>query len=670
MIDRLDKLCIDTIRTLSMDAVQQAKSGHPGTPMALAPVVYLLFTRYLKHNPANPSWPDRDRFILSAGHASMLLYSILYLTGYDLSLEEIKRFRQWGSKTPGHPEYGHTPGVEVTTGPLGQGCGNSVGMAIAQAHLAARFNRPGHAIVDHRTYALCSDGDMMEGVSHEAASLAGHLALGNLVWIYDDNRITIEGSTSLAFSEDVLRRFEAYGWHVQVVDDANDLEALAGALDAARQERTRPSFIKVRSHIGYGAPKKQDTAAAHGEPLGEEDIRGAKAFYSWPSAEPFHVPDEALAHCRKALERGSTLEAGWRRTFERWQSAHPDLASEWERAQEQRLPEGWDEGIPVFAPGKAKATRSASGAVLNALAERVPELIGGSADLAGSNKTLIDASGDFLAAAYGDRNLHFGVREHAMGAVANGIALHGGLRPYTGTFLVFADYMRPSLRLAALSRARVIFVFTHDSIGLGEDGPTHQPVEHLMSLRAIPGFTLLRPAEANETAAAWRVALAREGPVALALTRQDVPVLDPASYPIVDGVPLGAYVLVEAEGGPPDVILIATGSEVHLALEGREQLRAQGVRARVVSMPCWELFREQPEYYRAEVLPREVPKVAIEAGVTLGWREYVGDEGEVIGLDRFGGSAPWQVAYRELGLTVERVVERVRALLARAATRP
>lgn len=667
---QLDQLSINTIRTLSMDAVQQAKSGHPGAPMALAPVAYLLFTRFLRHNPVNPAWPDRDRFILSAGHASMLLYSILYLTGYDLPLEELKRFRQWGSMTPGHPERGHAPGVETTTGPLGQGCGNSVGMAIAEAHLAARFNRPGHEIVGHRIYVLCSDGDMMEGISHEAASLAGHLRLGNLIWIYDDNRITIEGSTSLAFSEDVDRRFEAYGWHVQVVEDVNDLDALGAALAAAERERGRPSLIRVRSHIGYGAPTKQDTAAAHGEPLGEAEIRGAKDFYGWPTHEPFYVPEAALAHCRRAVERGQVLEEQWRARFEEWRRAYPELAAEWERVHAGRLPAGWDRDVPVFAAGgKAMATRAASGAVLNAVARRVSELIGGSADLGGSNKTLLEGSGDFAAGAYGERNLHFGVREHVMGAVVNGMALHGGVLPYAGTFLVFSDYMRPALRLAAMMGVRAVFVFTHDSIGLGEDGPTHQPVEQLMSLRAIPGFTVLRPADANETAAAWRVALGRQGPVALALTRQSVPVLDPERYPIAEGVPRGAYVLAESEGGPPDVVLIGTGSEVHLVLAAREELRAQGIRARVLSMPSWELFREQPEEYREEVLPREVPKLAVEAGVSLGWREWVGEDGEVIGLDRFGASAPFEVAFTELGFRVERVVERAQALVARLAGR-
>lgn len=668
--DELDQLSINTIRTLSMDAVQQAKSGHPGAPMALAPVAYLLFTRFLRHNPGNPAWPDRDRFVLSAGHASMLLYSILYLTGYDLPLEELKRFRQWGSMTPGHPERGHAPGVETTTGPLGQGCGNSVGMAIAERHLAARFNRPGHEIVGHRIYVLCSDGDLMEGISHEAASLAGHLRLGNLIWIYDDNRITIEGPTSLAFSEDVDRRFEAYGWHVQVVEDVNDLDALGAALAVAERERGRPSFIRVRSHIGYGAPRKQDTAAAHGEPLGEEEVGGAKDFYGWPTYEPFYVPEAALAHCRRAVERGQVLEQQWRAQFEEWRRAYPELAVEWERVHAGRLPAGWDRDVPVFpAVGKGMATRAASGAVLNAVARRVPELIGGSADLGGSNKTLLEGSGDFAVGAYGERNLHFGVREHVMGAVVNGMALHGGVLPYGGTFLVFSDYMRPALRLAAMMGVRAVFVFTHDSIGLGEDGPTHQPVEQLMSLRAIPGFTVLRPADANETAAAWRVALARQGPVALALTRQSVPVLDPERYPIAEGVARGAYVLAESDGGPPDVVLIGTGSEVHLVLAAREELRAQGVRARVVSMPSWELFREQAEEYREEVLPREVPKLAVEAGVSLGWREWVGEDGDVIGLDRFGASAPFEVAFAELGFRVERVVQRAQALVARLAGR-
>ena len=658
----IDELCIDTIRTLSMDAVEKARSGHPGTPMALAPVVYLLFTRFLKHNPKDPSWPDRDRFILSCGHASMLLYSILYLTGYDLSLEDIKNFRQWGSKTPGHPEHGETPGVETTTGPLGQGCGNSVGMAMAEAYLAARFNRE-ERIVDHTTYVLCSDGDMMEGVSQEAASLAGHLRLGKLIWIYDDNRITIEGDTALTFTEDVMKRFEAYGWHVQRVEDVNDLDALTMAIKRAREERERPSFISVRSYIAYGAPGKQDTASAHGEPLGEEEIRGAKRFYGWPLDKPFYVPQEVLDHCRKVVEKGERLQREWEERLKRWKERHPDLAREWERVMRGDLPPGWEDSIPLFKPqGKDIATRVASGDVLNSVASRIPELIGGSADLAPSTKTIIKGGGDFEAHSYSGRNIHFGVREHAMGAIVNGMALHGGVIPYCSTFLVFSDYMRPSIRLAAMMGTKVIYIFSHDSIAIGEDGPTHQPVEQLMALRAIPGLVVIRPADANETAEAWRIALKEKGPVAILLTRQGVPILDPERYPIREGVGRGAYILREPEG-EPGIILIGTGSEVHLLLRAAGMLEERGVKARVVSMPSWELFDREGEGYRQKVLPPHIPKLAVEAGVRRGWRDYVGERGDVIGLDRFGASAPWKVVYARLGFTEERVVEKAMALI-------
>jgi len=663
--DALDELSVTTIRTLAMDAVERAASGHPGTPMALAPVAYVLFTRFLKHNPANPSWPDRDRFVLSCGHASMLLYSALHLTGYELGLDEIRSFRQWGSRTPGHPEHGLTPGVEITSGPLGQGCGASVGMAVAEAHLAARFNRPGHVIVDHRTWVLCSDGDLMEGVASEAASLAGHLRLGKLVWIWDDNRITIEGSTELAFSEDVARRFEAYGWRVLRVDDANDLPAVAAAMAAASATTDRPTLIAVRSHIAWGAPAKQDTADAHGAPLGADEVRAAKRAYGWPADEHFLVPDAVRERCRQA-DRGGAAQADWAARVAGWKERFPELAEEWERRLVGALPEGWSAALPVFEEGgKGIATRIASGKALNAIAGHLPELMGGSADLAPSCKTLIEASGDLTAAAPGERNLHFGIREHAMAAVLSGLGLHGGIRPYGSTFLVFADYMRPAIRLAAMMGLPVTYVFTHDSIWVGEDGPTHQAVEQLASLRAIPGIAVVRPADANETVAAWRVAVERRrGPTALVLSRQNLPVLPGTDELAAAGVAAGAYVL-EVGAGAPAVVLIASGSEVALAVAAREQLEARGIAARVVSMPSWELFAAQPASYREQVLPPSVPRLAIEAGVTMGWCRWVGDGGEVLGLDRFGASAPGKVAAERLGFTAEAVVERVLALLRR-----
>jgi transketolase len=660
--DVVDGLAVDTIRTLSMDAVQRADSGHPGTPMALAPVAYVLFQRFLAHSPHHPAWADRDRFVLSCGHASMLLYSVLHLTGYDLGLDELKDFRQWGSRTPGHPEHGHTPGVEITTGPLGQGCGASVGLALAEAHLAARFNRPGHAIVDHRTWVLCSDGDLMEGVAQEAASLAGHLGLAKLTWIWDDNRITIEGATDLAFSEDVGRRFESLGWQVLRVSDANDLEAVADALAAAVADSERPTLIAVRSHIAWGAPTKQDTADAHGAPLGADEIRAAKEAYGWPPEASFRVPEEARTRCRQAVTRGAARVAEWQQRFAAWQAAHPELVEAWARHLSGRLADGWQELLPRFAPGgKGVATRAASGTVLNALADALPELVGGSADLAPSTKTTLKGSGAVARGRWGERNLHFGIREHGMAALLNGLALHGGVRPYGATFLVFADYMRPSIRLAALMKLPVIYVFTHDSIWVGEDGPTHQPVEHLLSLRAIPNLVVLRPADATETAGAWAAALTRtDGPSALILSRQSLPVLagaDPGA------VARGAYVLSEADGGAPQLLLIATGSEVALALEASRELGAQGVRVRVVSMPSWELFDAQDGAYRREVLPEGVPRLAVEAGVSRGWRDYVGDSGAVIGRDPFGASAPGEVVAERLGFTVEAVVDRARQVL-------
>ncbi len=662
----LDTLCINTIRTLAMDAVEQAQSGHPGTPMALAPLAYLLYTRHLRHSPKHPAWPDRDRFVLSAGHASMLLYAALYLTGYDVSLQDLKHFRQWGSSTPGHPEHGLLPGVETTTGPLGQGFANGVGMAIAEAHLAARFNRPGHEIVGHSVYAICSDGDLMEGVSHEAASLAGHLKLGRLVYFYDDNRITIEGATDLAYSDDVAQRFAGYGWHVQTVEDGNDLEMLDRATRRAQAETSRPSLVIVRTHIAFGAPTKQDTAEAHGSPLGREEIALTKRAYGWPGSGPFHVPAEVLEHARGCVARGAQLEAEWRRRFAAYTKDHPDLAAELEVALAGELPAGWERALPAFtAKDGAQATRAASGRVLNALAPVVTTLIGGSADLAPSTNTLLKGAGDFAAGNYAARNLHFGVREHAMASLANGMALHGGVRPYAGTFLIFSDYMRPAIRLAAMMELHVIYVFTHDSIGLGEDGPTHQPVEHLAALRAIPNLTVIRPADAPETAVAWRAALEhRDGPVALVLTRQKLPLLDRETLAPADGLSRGGYVLAEAAGGAARLVLIGTGSEVALCVAARELLEKDGIPTRVVSMPSLDLFARQNAAYREAVLPPAVPhRLAVEAGQTFGWHRWVGDRGGVVGLERFGASAPYERLFREFGFTPGHVAARARALL-------
>ncbi len=661
----LDQLCINTVRTLAMDAVQQADSGHPGTPMALAPLAYVLWQRHLRYNPANPDWFGRDRFVLSAGHACMLLYAVLYLTGYDLSLDDIKQFRQWGSRTPGHSEHGLTPGVEATTGPLGQGVGNAVGMALAEAHLATLFNRPGHAIVDHCTYFVASDGDMMEGVSHEACSLAGHLKLGKLIGIYDDNRITIDGKTDLTFSDDTARRFESYGWHVERVADGNDLGALDAALAAARRQGDRPSLVIVRTHIAYGSPHKQDTPEAHGAPLGAEEVKLTKQRLGWPSLEPFYVPEESLEHWRRVRDRGARLEAEWRKRHDAYRAAHPDLAAELERRLAGRFPEAWDADLPAFAPTDAQATRAASGKVLNAVAAKLPELIGGSADLAGSTNVVFKNGGDVAAGSWGARNIHFGVREHGMGAIMNGLALHGGVRPVGSTFLIFSDYMRPPIRLAALCHLPAIYVFTHDSIGLGEDGPTHQPIEQLASLRAIPHLTVLRPADATEVVEAWRAAVQHQtGPVALVLTRQKVSVIDRARYGPANGLRLGAYVLADAPGGKPAVILMASGSEVELVLGAYEQLAAAGLAARVVSMPSMEFFASQPQEYRDAVLPPAVgARLAVEAASPQPWYRWVGDHGAVLGLERFGASAPYQRIYRELGLTVENIVRRAKQLL-------
>ncbi|MHB8784283.1 MAG: transketolase [Desulfobacteria bacterium] len=665
---------INTIRFLAVDAVQKAKSGHPGTPMGLAPLSYLLWTRYLRYNPSNPDWRGRDRFVLSCGHASMLLYSLLHLTGFDLTLDDLKEFRQWGSRTPGHPEAGHTPGVEVTTGPLGQGLGNAVGMAMASRMLAQRFNRPGHEIVSHRIVALCSDGDLMEGVASEAASLAGFHRLGNLVAFYDDNRITIEGSTDLAFREDTAGRFRAYGWNVLHVADGNtDLAGMASAIEAAFRERERPTLVIVRTSIGYGSPNKQDTAGAHGAPLGEAEVALAKERLGWPATPAFLVPDDVLVHFREALARGEKSEKEWRLKFAAYAAAFPALALEWERRMWGDLPEGWAEGIPTFPPEAGSvATRSASGKVLNAIAAKVPELAGGSADLSPSTETVMNGGGEFLPdAGPGGRNVHFGVREHGMGAVLNGMARHGGVIPYGATFFIFSDYMRPSIRLAALMGCRVVYVFTHDSIGVGEDGPTHQPVEHLASLRAMPNLHVVRPADANETAVAWRMALERTtGPTALVLSRQKLPVLPPSSVFRDDGVYRGAYVLEDAGGGRPDVLLIASGSEVSVALAARKLLEEEGVPARVVSMPCRERFEEQPTGYREAVLPPSVAaRVSVEAGSTFGWERYVGDRGASIGIDRFGASAPAERIFRELGITPEAVRDRAKSVLQRIRER-
>ena len=659
----LDQLCINTIRTLAMDAVQKANSGHPGTPMALAPLIYVLYTRHLKSNPRNPQWPDRDRFVLSAGHASMLQYAILFLTGYDVSLDDLKAFRQWGSKTPGHPEYRDTPGIEVTTGPLGQGFGNGVGFAIAERALAARFNQPGHDIVDHYTYAICSDGDLMEGVSAEAGSLAGHLGLGRLIYFYDDNHITIEGNTSLAFdTEDVCERFAAYGWHTQVVPDVNDLDALDRAIVAAKAD-PRPSFIRVRSHIAYGAPHKQDTAAAHGAPLGEDEVRAAKRFYGWPEDAQFLVPDEVLAQTRQAIQRGESAEAEWRARFDTYSSGFGDLAREFEAEQKGELPKGWDAKIPSFAPSDGPmATRIASSKVMNAIAPAVPNFLGGAADLAPSTETNLKDMGDFERDSYGGRNFHFGIREHAMGAALNGMVLHGGLRPFGATFFIFSDYMRPPIRLAAIMKINPIYVWTHDSVGLGEDGPTHQPIEQLASLRAMPNMTIMRPADANETAICWRLAMEhKDGPVGLALTRQKLPIFDAES---VKGARKGGYVLVRERKDVPDIILIGTGSEVQLCVDAAKMLEQQGVATRVVSLPCWEYFERQPQSYRDEVLPpRVTARLAVEAASPFGWRAYVGDRGAVIGLDHFGASAPGEVLFKEFGFTPQRVTERALELI-------
>ena len=659
----IEQLSIDTIRALSMDAVQQANAGHPGTAMALAPLAYLLYTEVMNHNPANPHWPDRDRFVLSAGHACVLQYSALHLTGYDLSIEELKRFRQWESATPGHPEYGHTAGIEVTTGPLGQGFANGVGFAIAERFLAERYNRPYDEIVDHRVYAICSDGDLMEGVSNEAASIAGQLGLGKLVYFYDDNHITIDGTTSLSFTgEDKGARLAAQGWHVQHVGDANDLAALRAAIAAARQELERPSLIVIRSHIAYGAPHAVDTAKSQGAPLGEDEVRATKVALGWDPDEHFVVPDEVRGHMNR-VARGAELEQAWNAKVDAWAAKYPALRVDWDQVHTGRPRPGWLEALPEFPAGEDVATRDAGGRTMEAFKRFTPTMIGGAADLVESTKTEFKGSGVF-AATHAGRNIAFGIREHAMGSIVNGIALHGGtVKPYGSTFLVFSDYMRPAVRLSALSQLPVVWVWTHDSVGLGEDGPTHQPVEHYAALRAIPNFWFVRPADAKETVGAWKVALEREdGPVGLALSRQKLPTLERTS---VDGVGRGAYVIWESEqaNGVPDLILLASGSEVHVALEAAQRLDGEGVHGRVVSMPCWELFEAQTSGYRDQVLPPDVKaRLSVEAGVALGWKRWVGDEGDSVSIEHFGASAPGPTVLAELGVSVDNVVTRALAL--------
>jgi transketolase len=660
----LDRLCANTIRGLAMDAVQQANSGHPGMPMGMADAAYVLWTRFLKHNPSDPSWPDRDRFVLSAGHGSMLIYSLLHLTGYDLPLDELKRFRQWGSRTAGHPEYHHTPGVETTTGPLGQGVANAVGLALAAHYLAAQFNRPDFPLVDHYTYAICSDGDLQEGISHETASLAGHLKLGKLVLLYDANDIQLDGPTNLAFSEDIRMRFQAYGWEVLECDGHNVAD-VARALEEARATTDRPAIIICRTIIGYGSPNKAGTSKSHGEPLGVDEVRLSKQALGWPLEPPFYVPDKVYAHMRQATLDGPKQQQAWNDMMQRYREAHPDLAQRWDQMMERRLPAEWDAALPAFEPNsKGMATRAASGATINALAPLVPSLLGGSADLGGSNNTAVKGAAPLKAGDFTGRNISFGVREHAMGGIMNGMALHGGLIPYGGTFLVFSDYMRPTIRLAALMGIQVIYVFTHDSIGLGEDGPTHQPVEHLAALRAIPNLYVVRPAAAAEAALAWRIALERrDGPTAMVLSRQALPILERGvaqenglTLAAVEGTLRGAYVLSDPERC--DAILIATGSEVSLALAAAALLKQRQIGARVVSMPCWELFAQQDQAYRDSVLPPEIKaRVAIEAAVSFGWERYVGLDGAIVGVDRFGASAPYKEIFKHYGLTAEHVAD-------------
>jgi len=653
----LDQLCVNTIRTLSIDAVQKANSGHPGAPMGLAPVAYVLWDRFLRHSPTDPRWPNRDRVVLSAGHASMLLYSMLHLTGYDLPLAEIEKFRQIGSKCPGHPEYNVTPGVETTTGPLGQGVANSVGMAIAELWLAAHFNQGNDKIVDYRVYSICSDGDMMEGISHEAAALAGHLKLSNLIWLYDSNHVSLDGPTTLAYSDDVESRFKGYHWNVLTVDDANDLDSVEAAIREAQEETARPTLIIVHSHIGYGSPNKQDKSAAHGEPLGVEEVKAAKRFYGWPEDAQFLIPKEVGTYMGKAVERGKKQEAEWQSKYQAWASKYPELAKQWDAIMAGKLPEGWDKDVPVFpADTKGIATREAGNKVMNSIAKNLPWLLGGSADLESSNKTKIDGETSFEAGSYGGRILRFGVREMGMGGILNGLAV-SGLHVFGGTFMVFSDYMRGALRLACIMELPVTYVFTHDSIAVGEDGPTHEPVEQVMSLRLMPHMRLIRPADANETAVAWRLAIeSTKHPTALALTRQAVPTFDRTKYASAEGVRKGAYVFSDVQGAP-DVILIGTGSELQLAVDAQEKLAGEGVKARVVSMPCWDLFEEQSAEYKESVLPSAVrARVAVEAGTPIGWERYVGLEGRIVGQNQFGASGPAKEVFKHFGFSAESVV--------------
>ncbi|MBB3906018.1 transketolase [Anoxybacillus rupiensis] len=666
MAQTIDQLAITTIRTLSIDAIEKANSGHPGMPMGAAPMAYTLWTKFMNHNPSNPKWFNRDRFVLSAGHGSMLLYSLLHLSGYDVSMEDIKQFRQWGSKTPGHPEYGHTPGVEATTGPLGQGIAMAVGMAMAERHLATTYNRDHFEIINHYTYAICGDGDLMEGVASEAASLAGHLKLGRLIVLYDSNDISLDGELQLSFSENVAQRFEAYGWQYLRVEDGNDIEEVAKALETARADVNRPTLIEVKTTIGYGSPNKAGTSDVHGAPLGADELKLTKEAYKWTFAEDFYVPEEVYGHFRQVVQEvGAQKEAEWNELLAAYQKAYPDLANQLKLAIDEQLPEGWEEQLPVYPEGKNIATRASSGEVLNAIAKAVPQFIGGSADLAGSNKTLIKGTGNFMPESYEGRNIWFGVREFAMGAALNGMALHGGVKVFGGTFFVFSDYLRPAIRLAALMGLPVTYVFTHDSIAVGEDGPTHEPIEQLPSLRAMPNLSLIRPADANETAAAWRLALeSTDRPTALVLTRQNLPTLATTAERAYEGVKKGAYVVSEATNGEPQALLLASGSEVSLAVEAQKALASEGIYVSVISMPSWDRFEQQPEEYKEQVLPSALKKrLAIEMAASFGWERYTGDEGDILAIDRFGASAPGEQIMKEYGFTVEHVIERVKKLL-------
>ncbi len=664
-LSEIDELCINTIRTLSMDAIQKANSGHPGAPMGLAPAAYILWKCFLKHNSKNPEWTDRDRFVLSGGHASMLLYSLLYLSGYDLTLDDIKNFRQWGSKTPGHPEFGHTPGVETTTGPLGQGFTNAVGMALAERHLATIFNRPGYEIIDHYTYMICGDGDLMEGITAEAASFAGHMGLAKLICIYDDNSISIEGNTDITFTEDVGLRFKAYNWHVIRVEDGNNLDDIHRAIKEARAETTKPSIIMLQTHIAFGSPNKQDSADAHGAPLGEEEIRLTKKNLGWDENVSFYVPEQVVKIFGECIDKGKKAESIWKEKFEEYCSKYPVLSKKLNDSLNNSLNEGWDANLPDFSKNEGPiATRAVSGKILNAISENIPYLIGGSADLAPSNNTIIKSSHDFQKNMFDGRNIRFGVREHAMGGIMSGIALHKGLRPYGGTFFVFADYMRPAIRLASLMKLPVIYIFTHDSVAVGEDGPTHQPVEHLAGLRAIPGLTVIRPADATETIEAWRLAAqTTDSPVALILSRQKLPVIDRKIYSSADKLVNGAYILSDSDG-KPDIILIATGSEVDITLKAGKILEEKGISVRVVSMPSWELFENTSQEYKDKVLlPDVTARIAVEAGISMGWERYTGSNGVVIGINEFGASAPGNIVMEKFGFTSENIVQKAMGLL-------